>query len=71
VTTSYSTQPSIAKPLQQRRSLTDRAAGRKSHCLGPTVPVSFNRDDLTQPDTVLPVLGFENITDDQPVFDCA
>ncbi len=45
--------------------------GELPYCLGPTVPVSFNRDELTQPETVLPVFGFEYITDDQPSFDCA
>ena len=35
----------------------------------PTVPVALRRDDLTQPETWLPVLGLEYITDDQPSFD--
>jgi hypothetical protein len=36
------------------------------HCCGPTVPVCFNRADLTQPETVFPVRGFMYITCDQP-----
>jgi hypothetical protein len=41
------------------------------HHRGPTVPVAFNRTDLTQPDTLSPVLGFKYITDDQPSADWA
>jgi hypothetical protein len=41
---------------------------RGTHCFGATAPVSFNLPDLTQPDTLLPVLGLTYITDDHPSF---
>ena len=37
-----------------------------SHCLGPIVPVAFNRSELTQPETSAPVRGLTDITDVQP-----
>jgi len=30
------------------------------------VPITLKRSDRTQPDAILPVLGFEYITEDQP-----
>jgi hypothetical protein len=41
------------------------------HCSGPTVPASFNRTDLTQPDTLSPVRALMNMTDDHPSSVCA
>jgi hypothetical protein len=56
----------LSPRLGERHRVT---AERLDQC--PTVPVCFRRDDLTQPETSLPVLGFEYITDDHPSFDWA
>src|SRR6516162_4717796 len=44
---------------------------RSDHCFGPMVPVTFNLEDLTQPDTSFRVLGLMYITCDQPSSVCA
>ena len=54
-----------------RRQLPARRAAQRFYCLGPIVPVAFNRSDLTQPETSAPVRGFTYITDIQPSSVCA